>query len=364
MRLTKLGRDYQLAIVLLSTAALVMGETILAALALGMAFASLVSLALLKIRTPDAVQAKMRGPSLRVFKGEEGRIVLEVPGVDGRWVRIEVEAVEVDGPVEAKVVSRSGDQVEVALRPSAAGRFTRASVRLGLQDAMGLFESGRRAELAALTVDSMPLSLLAPRRRALVPPLVVGESPAGTAGKGQEFYGIEPYSEGSESRDIMWKRAAKAPDRPLLARVREANSPESVGVVVVRGEIEEEANVRSVDLQCEALGMIGRAILLAGIRCDIMSPEGKVLEAETDQDLVEAIMEASVPGGGRGLETGYVGLKVYIVVGKADDGQWASPSRDPVVFVESGRIHARDHLSADFTGVEDLTRTVNMVLGR
>lgn len=364
MRLTKLGKDYQLAVVLLSTAALVMEETVLAALALGMAFASLISLALLKIRTPDAVEARMREPNLRVFKGEEGRTVLEVPGLDWRWARIEVESVEVDGPVEARVVSRSGDEVEVALRPSAAGRFTRASVRLGLQDTMGLFESERRAELAALRLDSMPLSLLAPRRRAFVPPLVVGESPAGTAGKGQEFYGIEPYNERSESRDIMWKRAAKAPDRPLLARVREANSPESLGVVVVRGEVEEAAIVRSVDLQCEALGMIGRALLLAGVRCDIVSAEGKVLEAETDQDLVEAIMEASLPGDGRGSGARYVGPKMYIVVGRLDDGPWASPSRDPVVFIESGRARAEERLSAEFTGVEDLTRTVNMVLGR
>ncbi len=365
MRLTKLGRDYQLALVLLSTAALVMGEALLAALALAMAFASLISLALLKVRAPAKVLARAREPSVRVFKGEEGGTLLEVPGLGGRWARVEIESVDVDGPVEARVIPRGDDEFEVLLKPASAGRFTKASVRLGLQDAIGLFRTGRSAELAGLRVDSLPLSLLAPRRRAFVPPLVVGESPAGMAGKGQEFYGIEVYNERSESRDIMWKKAAREPDRPLLARVREANAPESVAVVVVRGELGEETRVRSVDLQCEALGMISRALLLAGVRCDIVPPDGKVLGAETDGDLVEAIMESSSPsraGDGEGARLG--GLKIYLVVGEAGDGPWVYPSRDPAVFIGRGGSHHDDRLSADFTGAEDLTRMVNMVLGR
>ena len=232
MKLTKAGADYHAAILLLAAVGLVSGGSLFAALALALAFASLFSLAVARLRFPKSVSVKVASGPVRVLKGEEGRMVLSIPGFRDAWATVDVEAVRVAGPVRTSLVSRGGGGLEFAVRPLLAGRFSQTEVTLRLGDPLGLFCSTKKVTLNDATIDSLPLSLVAPVRRAAVPPLVVGDSPAGTAGKGQEFYGSEEYTKHSESRDILWSRAAKEPDKPLLARVRQASSPERSSVPV------------------------------------------------------------------------------------------------------------------------------------
>ncbi len=362
MILTKAGADYALAVLLLSAAGLATGEGLFAALALGLAFTSLLSLLMLRLRTPRAIEVRVVEPKVRVFKGETGTIALRIPGAQGSWAHVEVESARVEGPVNSSVI-RNLDEISLSVKPTLAGRFTKVEVELGLQDAIDLFAMRRNAGLAGVAIDSLPLSLLGRAQRTFLPPLVVGESPAGTAGKGQEFYGIEEYTERSESKDILWKRAAKEPNKPLLARIREANNPESVIIGVVHDEMDEGTKGRNVDLQCEALGILGRSILSAGIGVEIMGPDGETHRADTDDELVESIMEISTrhrTGAFRDVAGGR--LNVLVVVGETDEDERASTMAMPTILIGGSQTKVLGRNDVNFSGVENLTGILNLVL--
>jgi hypothetical protein len=329
-----------------------------------MALTSVISLALLRERSSDAIEIVADQPKVTVFKGEEVETMLRIRGPPGRWTGVEFESIMVDGPVECVMGPRRGDGVGLLLKPKAAGRFTRFEVRMELSDVIGLFALKQKTELTGFVIDSLPLSLLIRVRSGFVPPLVIGERPASTAGKGQEFYGIEMYSERSESRDILWKRLAKDPYRPLLARVREANNPESVKIIVAHGRIATEIRSSCVDLECEALGFLGRALLLAGVRCDISTPGGMTYAAETDEELVEAIMEVSTvnavsPPGLRVSDRS----TIFVLVGAVGEETMQGAARCPTVLIRDNGGRAFDRQAVSFTGAEDLTNIVNRALG-
>lgn len=364
MKLTSAGSDFHLAVLLLAAMAIVGGGTVFAALALGLVFASIASFLLLKVRTPRSVDVISVSGPLRVLKGEQGRITLSSPGLRDSWARVEIESIVVDGPVAATRVGTSEAGVEFLVEPRLAGRFTGVEVTLAVADALGLYHSTRTTRLADVTIDSLPLSLVTPLRRAFIPPLVMGESPAGTAGKGQEFYGIEEYSQHSESKDIMWSRAAKHPEKPLLARVREANSPESVRVDVVRGRIKREEWAELIDLQCEALGALGRALTLAGIRVEMELPDGTALDAQTEEELAEMVMKSSEPGPQPQHPLRADGHSVLVIVGEVTEATVLGTSRRPTVFIGGRWGRYADRYATVFTGSEDLSGMIGLVLSR
>ncbi|MDG7006998.1 MAG: hypothetical protein JRN06_01995 [Nitrososphaerota archaeon] len=362
MKLTRAGADYHAAILLLLVVGLVSGGTLFAALALALAFASLFSLVLARLRLPKYVVVQVASGPVRVLKGEEGKMALSIPGFRDPWATVRVEAVRVAGPVKTSPASEVAGGLEFAVRPILAGRFTQAEVVLGLGDPLGLFYSTRRIALDDAVIDSLPRSLVAPVRRAIVPPLVVGESPAGTAGKGQEFYGIEEYTRHSESKDILWSRAAKEPDRPLLARVREASGPESVTIEVVHGAISADTKPVLVDLQCEALGTIGRALVLAGIRVEITAPDGTTFAAEDDEELAEAIMRTSASGRPTSNQDSGRWPRILMLVGDRQQDSMLSDSRLPTVLVGLGVPRILDRYVTAYSGTEDLSGLLAMVL--
>ncbi len=363
MRFTKHGRDYHLAALLAVAVGLLSGEVLFSALGLAMAFTSAISLLALRARLPAAVEVTAEESRVRLFKGERGSIVLRTPGLLSNWARVEVQSVAFDGPVTTTVAVRGSDEVEVAFVPETAGRYARPEVKVEVRDSVGLFSVPRSVALADLVIDSLPLSLIARPERVYVPPLVVGESPAGTPGKGQEFYGIEEYTQHSESKDILWKRAARAPDRPLLARVREANSPESVRLEIVAGETTPQNRHALVDLECEALGELGRAILLADVEVEVDAPGGTNLVTD-DDELADAIMEASVTrlGDAASRERRHVPF-ILLVVGKVKAEDLEALPRGPTVYIGGDERHVQDPNALDFTGAEPLTGMVTRVLG-
>jgi uncharacterized protein (DUF58 family) len=362
MRLTERGRDYLLGILLLETVGLATGANLFAALALALAFASLISMALLKLLAPRSLNVSTLDDHIRLFKHQEGRLALSLQGKRDRWTSPEVESVAVDGAVETSVL-RDGENFVVKVKPMKAGRFAGFKVNVRLGDAIGLFSLRRQAVLDQVVLDSLPISLLSqmePRRPLSV---VIGESPVGRPGKGQEFYGIEVYSEQSESRDILWKRAANSPHGPLLARVREANSPDSISIIVAHGEVGEERRVDCIDLQCEALGLLGRTLLANRVEVVTVGPDGVRWPAKNEEELADAIMEIS--GGGMAVARGKirtVGLGIIMAVGDFPGSELSYLGRHPVVFVGTKGRHPMDRYSMDFTGDEDLGRILGLVL--
>ena len=364
MKLTPFGKDYLFAVVLLVAIGGAVGEQLFAALALGMAFAAVVSFVIFRLRRRRVVELSAEAPALRAFKRGEARTLLSIPGLLDAWSKVELGSAAVGGDAEASLVPAGDGKAELIVRPSLSGRFTGVKVTLGIHDTLGLFAKWETRALSGVVIDSLPLSLLAPPRRAFTPPIAIGEIPAGTAGKGQEFYGIEAYNERSEGKDILWKRAAANPEGTLMARVREANIPEAVMLVVVLGEVYEKTRAWLVDLECEAVGMLGVALLQAGVGVDIVAPDGTHHNASSEERLADSIMEASACR--RGPEIGPPapeGAAIFLTVGTVESGKLLSLGRHPVVFVGEAR-RGVDQFSACFTGVEALTRMVNMVLSR
>ena len=364
MKLTRAGSDYHLAILLLAGVGILSGGTLFAALALALAFASLVSLALSKLRGPRSVAVRSASGPVKVLKGEEAKITLSVLGTRSPWATVEVESVRVDGPVEVSQTPSAGGGVQLVLRPRLEGRFSEMVATIVSEDALGLFRSTRTAKLEDAVLDSLPLSLVAPMPRVYIPPLVVGESPSGTAGKGQEFYGVEEYTEHSESKDILWRRAAKEPDSPLLARVREANSPEWVTIRVAHGALSPGQRRELVDLQCEALGTLGRGVILAGVGAEVVGPDGAVALAEDDVGLAEAVMRTSAAVEGPPAQEGTPAPDLTVVVGTLPEEEVIGLARRPTVFVGRPEGRLDDPFAVTFTGTEDLSGLLRLVLAR
>lgn len=361
--LTGRGRDYLLGILSLEALGLATGANLFAALALALALTSLISMVLLRLRASRSLNVSTLENHIRLFKHQEARIMLALQETGGWWASPIVESVAAnDGAVQTSVL-KDGKDFVVKVRPTKAGRFTGFRVDVSLWDAIGLFSVERQLALDQMVMDSLPISLLSRTGAGRPLPVIVGERPAGSPGKGQEFYGIETYTEHSESRDILWKRAASSPQRPLLARVREANTPESVSIVVAHGDIGEKGRADAIDLQCEALGLLGGTLLANRVEAVIVGPDGVRRSARTEEELADVIMETSEAGTGPprgGIRAG--GQGILVAVGDLPGNATMYLGRRPVVFVGNRSLHHLDRYSIDFTGVEDLSRIVDLVL--
>ena len=297
-----------------------------------------------------------------MMKNEKGKLLIAITGLRDLWARMEVESAKVDGPVEASIEAQDGTSLALMLKPSLAGRFRGLRLDIRTEDPLGLFYSTRTVELGEVTIDSLPFSLVAPIRRAFIPPLVVGESPAGSAGRGQEFFGVQTYTEHTESKDILWNRFAKEPDRPLLARVREANNPESVTVQVIHYAMGPRWTL--LDLQCEALGSLGRALILAGIRADIVAPDGSRHPAATEEELAEAVMFAAASKTAERRSGWQAWSDLLVLVGEPSEEDLLRTARRPTVIIGGRRTQLADRYAVSYTGTEDLSGIVGMVLTR
>jgi hypothetical protein len=363
MKFTRLGRDYFLALLFLAGAGILEAEELFAGLALALAASSLISAALLANSDPAKAGIRALDPEIRLLKGEEGKVALEFPRRLSPWVWSEVESGRVNGAGSWGRCDLDEEKRALTFRLSVSGRFRDISIGVKLRDSLGLFVKTVGEVRVPVTIDSLPVSLLQRTRLPYVSPLVLGENPGGTPGRGQEFFGVVEYNERSESKDIMWKRAARAPDKPLMARVRESNIPERVLLTVVHGEMTSEEKVKLVDLQCEALGAMGSSLLEAGVDAALVCPDGDIIEVEDDEGLAEALMEASTRESLPGVEPEVASSdNIVVLVGKVGE-KWSDPeSRVPEVVVGGASLPVRDRNVTTFTGFEDLTSIVSLVL--
>ena len=358
MKLTPLGRDYLVAALLLDGLGFVSGYSILMGLSFALTLASVASLALLRWRSGGG-NASTDRPSVRLFKRDSVEVAIRLSG-QGRWSKEVVESVSVEGPVDAQI-SATGGELRLRLTPSRAGRFRGLALTTRFQDALGLFTTREKVGRPDFTIDSLPVSLLERPRVPGTPYIVVGENPAGAPGTGQEFFGIAEYSGNSESKDILWKRAAKDPHRPLMARVREANTPMSVRVLIIHGRMEEDEGPDLVDIQCEALGVLGSSLLSMGAGLEITGPDGQGAVAGDEEELAEAIMATSTAGSLAGWARPD-GKGILVAVGELPEGALKALGTMPAVFIGRDRSTAIDRRAVDFTGSEGLEGIVSEAL--
>jgi hypothetical protein len=364
MRLTPFGRDFHITILILVVSGAGTGEGIFVALALALAFSSLVSLALLRLRVREGVRVEAADQSLRVFKRDQASTELRVSGSGDRWVSVSVDSARFDGPVKVGVELLGEDLFDVKLTPLAAGRYAGLVLSLRLTDVLKLFVASFMEKRVDLVIDSLPMSLLAPVRCPVISPLVLGENPAGRPGRGQEFYGVEEYSYRTESRDILWKRAARRPEGPLLARVREANIPESMTVRVRRKDQDGE-RTKLTDLLCEALGTLGRTILMMGVDSEFSAPDGRSFTVRGDEELVDAIMAISaVPVSTEEADHAASAADITVLVGDSALEDMGVESGRPLVLIWEGPTSGRGRFVFPYSGTEELTQVVGLVIAR
>lgn len=360
MRLTQLGREYHVAILFLVVSGVLSGEALFVGLGLALALASFSSLLLLRLRSRSGVRVEASGLSARVFKNDTIRTELRIIGPTESWVELSVESARFEGPIDVDEVHIKGGLLVLRLTPRASGRYKGLVLGIRVHDTLNLFTQLLVETRTEVVVDSLPRSLLTSIRSPVLTPLVLGESPAGRPGRGQEFYGVDEYSYGSESRDILWKRAARRPESPLLVKVRESNIPSTTTIKVSNSEGLESPVL--TDLLCEALGLLGRGVLGMGVDLLLLAPNGRKLFVGDDGELADAIMEISSELGSK--EDGFEGeTPADVSVNVGLDGVEPDDSRPSVVISE--------HPSAlggrfvfPYTGVEDLTQVISLVMAR
>ena len=118
-------------------------------------------------------------------------------------------------------------------------------------------------------MESLPVALKTPAEPLRVSPISVGENPAGVVGTGQELFAVTEYQLGMDTRDIMWKRAARMSDDRIPMRVREANVKKAVTMGLAVTWRSDDERAARMDLIAEALAQIGKGMLMIGTSIDI-----------------------------------------------------------------------------------------------
>ena len=167
------------------------------------------------------------------------------------------------------VVVRTADgSTELVITPELAGRSDKLTAVFDEVDILGLFAHRKEIDLGVV-VESLPLALKTPAEPLRISPIAVGENPAGVVGTGQELFAVTEYQLGLDTRDIMWKRAARMSDDRIPMRVREANVKKVVTVGLAVTWRSDEERAARVDLIAEALAQVGKDLLLIGTTLEV-----------------------------------------------------------------------------------------------
>ena len=256
-----------------------------------------VSLLTLRLSRGDVAVLSVHPERMRVFKLERAVLTLNVKSAMRRkgWLSLRVETVRMPEGLEVGFRAVSQTAVEVTAIPHYAGKYRGLGVKYQLNDPFGIFGEFGEVEFEDFTIDVLPLALLAPAQKVVIPAVTMGEKPAGRRGAAQELYAIEEYHPFAETKEILWKRAAaRTPDERLLVRVREANIPRSLKVGLL--EAVERGSGRAVwmDSTTEAIAAIGIILLHAGTEIEVLrSSSGGVarLRASNVDKLADLVVE-------------------------------------------------------------------------
>ena len=273
------------------------------ALSFALSVIAAVSLLILRLSRGDVAVLSVQPQRLRAFKLERAVLTLNVTRARRRrwmgWLSLRVDKVRMPGGVDADFRAVSQTAVEVTAIPRYAGRYRGLGAKYELNDPLGIFGEFGEAEFEDFTIDVLPLSLLAPAQRVVIPAVTMGEKPAGRRGAAQELYAIDEYHPFAETKEILWKRAAaRTPDERLLIRVREANVPRSLKIGLL--EAIERGSGRPVwmDSTTEAVAAIGMILLRGGTEVEVLrsSPSGVAhLRASNPDELANLVVEMWTP---------------------------------------------------------------------
>jgi uncharacterized protein (DUF58 family) len=223
---------------------------------------------------------------VRSFKEDDTSIPIRIHTASSQWLTISnVEFNSIDG-LTGRVSRTGADSTELIITPKLAGRIEGLTAVFEEVDVLGLF-AFRKEVILGLVVESLPVALKVPATPIRVSPQSVGENPAGIMGSGQELYAMTEYQFGVDTRDILWKRAARMSDDRIPARVREANVRKVITIgIAVRWKSRGERAARA-DLIAEALAQVCMDFLLIGTSIEVDYPTGGRVQSIRISNLAE-----------------------------------------------------------------------------
>jgi uncharacterized protein (DUF58 family) len=295
VKLTKRGKDFLAAILAGVVFATVIDIKMVLALSFSLVAVALISKLVLAKASEENIAINPSADHISCFKGEEGKIDLEIRPSVNRFVTASLTKVIPPQGAEAKIVQSDPTVSSLIIRPKYAGRFSGISAEFELVDPLQLFKKKVDYTSKDLTIDCYPSSLLKEIRAVKPISVALGEREGSTHGAGLEFYSLEDYRGSSERKNIFWKKVASRPDERLLMKIREANIPRTLTICLIRTGPRSSDSLRWVDSACEGVGLIGKIILEMGCDVEILFDNGKVVGIETSslRELSKAVMEMS-----------------------------------------------------------------------
>lgn len=326
------------------------------------------SLIILRSFPEESLKVTARESTGRSFKGEVLSVPVRIGSRPGVSVA-RVELVSVPKGLEAKIQGDRGERI-LHVKSQFAGVYRGIRVKVGVLDPLRIMARHETHEVP-FSFEFLPTYLLARVEPPMVAAAMLGDYPAGRSGFGQEFHTAEMYTTSRSSKDIMWRRLAKSPSEDLLARVGEANIPETLTVCLA--EDVKSADRRSpswMDLFSEAVARLGLPVVTIGITFRVVHVVGgsnTVAEARDARSLADLIVGLWGDEGSEKTELGPRDSDVVLTSREALD----EPSLlrlvldKPSVVVSWGR--GRATLGSGmvfFTGNEDVSGLIARVLSR
>jgi hypothetical protein len=306
---------------------------------------------------------------IRTFKHEDRPALLGFRSGESDWVHMDSITLQAPFGLTGVVKQLGPSSAELTVNPDYSGRFEDFSVKIRTTDVLGLFLREQEVRLN-LVVESLPRALLAGVSRVAVFPLIVGELPAGRGGGGQELYSVEEYQPSLDTRDILWKRVARATDSAIPVRIREANikKPVSIGVAITWDSDDERA--KRMDLVFEAIAQIGAQFILAHTTLEIsLLLGGDIFKAtaSTLPELADATVGVWRKVGSGTLQT--VILNSDLIIAGAnefggDEAHLLNGTKTSLLVSEMPITSTVRRATSVFTGKEDLSLLAAQVLQR
>ncbi len=268
---------------------------------------------------------------------------------------------------DSEIVRVGSRSFEIKITPRFAGAFVVTAASLGAHDALGAYVSERDVPLE-LRVECLPLALLTPDEPFRLSPITVGENPVGRKGTGQELYAVEEYHANADSKDILWKRVARAGDDSIPVRVRETNLRTRVTMELRLQWSSEVERTKRMDLALEAIARIGKVLLSAGTELEVVYPSQGSMgssRARTRRELAELLIEVS--GASASDHSGLQDIRDCDLLVASVDTMTTLSGRHttPTLVVSDGAENPDLPVDAFvFTGGEDLSALTLLVLDR
>src|SRR6267143_1613766 len=161
------------------------------ALSFALSVIAAVSLLMLRLSRGDVAVLSVQPQRLRAFKLEKAVLTLNVTKARRRrigWLSLRVDTVRMPGGVDASFRAVSQTAVEVTAIPRYAGKYRGLGAKYELNDPLGIFGEFGEVEFEDFTIDVLPLALLAPAQKVVIPAVTMGEKPAGRRGAAQVLH--------------------------------------------------------------------------------------------------------------------------------------------------------------------------------